>query len=111
MISGLPVSQLQRLIRKRGRTHASDLEHGLGLIGKRGVVVMKLRPGAELPVPSILRVRGKSIDHWVIWTGQHILDPEIGTPALLAGFKRFRLGRHACRFTMAITWSENGGRQ
>lgn len=108
MISGLPVPQLQRLIRKKGRTTPADIEHGLALIGKHGVERVKLAPTAiaSLPSPAILRVKGERISHWVIWTGEHVLDPAIGKPASLAGFKRFRLERHGCRFNLAITWAD-----
>lgn len=108
MLSGLPVSQLQRLIRKKGCTRPQDLMHGLELLGKRNVEKRQLPPTAiaNLPAPSILRMQWEGGSHWVIWNGEHIFDPVIGKPASLAGFKRFRLERHASRFNLAITWVE-----
>lgn len=122
MVSGLPVPQLQRLVRKRGRTAPADLVRGLELVGKRGVRVERVYRGIRfttrwgqrsveaagycLPAPAIVLITGPKVRHWVLFDGEHIFDPAKGYKATVHGFVNFRLRGNRWRFTTAITWDD-----
>lgn len=107
MVADLPVTQVQRLIRKRGRTMPRDIEYGLQLLGKREVRRVKLAADDALPSPSILMLLGKDFSHWVVFDGENILDPARGWRARVDGYRRFVVAGRGLRFKLAITWSDS----
>jgi hypothetical protein len=107
IVAELPVTQIQRLIRKRGRTTPKDIEYGLELIGRRDVRRVKLAAGDALPAPCIALLRGKDVAHWVVFDGESVLDPHRGWRARLDGYQRFVVSGRGWRFQLAITWRDS----